>query len=109
RNAWRYAFARAYGDIYIADGGQSLFEEIDFVPAPVASGVNFGWNIMEGRHCFNTANFNTPLSTCTMTGLTLPVLDYCHITSQNGCTGAETTHPTGCPTTTALRHRDRRL
>src|SRR5207253_3174072 len=79
RNPWRYAFDRATGDLYIADVGQNLFEEIDFVPAAsLTSGRNYGWNIMEGLHCFNSANFAMPLSTCTMTGLTLPVLDYCH-------------------------------
>src|SRR5439155_1149022 len=74
RNPWRYAFDRATGDLYIADVGQNLFEEIDFVPAAsLTSGLNYGWNIMEGRHCFNTANFGNPLPTCTMTGLTLPI------------------------------------
>src|SRR5437773_1526299 len=110
RNPWRYAFDRAAGDLYIADVGQNLFEEIDFVPAAsLTSGLNYGWNIMEGRHCFNTANFNTPLSTCTMTGLTLPVLEYCHGTSQNGCTGAETTHPTGCSITGGFVYRGCRM
>jgi len=110
RNPWRYAFDRATGDLYIADVGQNLFEEIDFVPAAsLTSGLNYGWNIMEGRHCFNTANFNTPLSTCTMTGLTLPVLEYCHGTSQNGCTGAETAHPTGCSITGGFVYRGCRM
>ena len=110
RNPWRYAFDRATGDLYITDVGQNLFEEIDFVPAAsLTGGLNYGWNIMEGRHCFNTANFNTPLSTCTMTGLTLPVLDYCHSTSQNGCTGAETTHPTGCSITGGFVYRGCRM
>ena len=109
RNPWRYSFDRATGDLYVADVGQNLFEEIDFVPAPVASGVNFGWNIMEGRHCFNTADFNTPLPNCAMTGLTLPVLDYCHSTSQNDCTGAETTHPAGCAITGGFVYRGCRM
>src|SRR5207253_2882455 len=110
RNPWRYAFDRATGDLYIADVGQNLFEEIDFVPAAsLTGGLNYGWNIMEGRHCFNTANFNTPLSTCTMTGLTLPVLEYCHGTSQNGCTGAETAHPTGCSITGGFVYRGCRM
>ena len=109
RNPWRYSFDRATGDLYVADVGQNLFEEIDFVPAPVASGVNFGWNIMEGRHCFNTADFNTPLASCAMTGLTLPVLDYCHSTSQNGCTRAETMHPAGCAITGGFVYRGCRM
>src|SRR5437867_58115 len=110
RNPWRYAFDRATGDLYIADVGQNLFEEIDFVPAAsLTSGLNYGWNIMEGFHCFNPANFTMPLSTCTMTGLTLPVLDYCHSTSQNGCTAAEATHPTGCSVTGGFVYRGCRI
>src|SRR5438034_924042 len=102
RNPWRYAFDRATGDLYIADVGQNLFEEIDFVPAAsLTSGRNYGWNIMEGLHCF--------LPTCTMTGLTLPVLDYCHSTSQSGCTGAEATHPTGCSITGGFVYRGCRM
>src|SRR5438132_8114819 len=31
RNPWRYAFDRPTGDLYIADVGQNLFEEIDFM------------------------------------------------------------------------------
>ncbi len=110
RNPWRYAFDRATGDLYIADVGQNLFEEIDFVPAAsLTSGRNYGWNIMEGLHCFNPANFAMPLSTCTMTGLTLPILDYCHSTSQNGCTAAEATHPTGCSITGGFVYRGCRM
>src|SRR5207249_3310272 len=49
RNPWRYAFDRATGDLYIADVGQNLFEEIDFVPAAsLTSGLNYGWTIMDG-------------------------------------------------------------
>ena len=110
RNPWRYAFDRATGDLYIADVGQNLFEEIDFVPAAsLTSGLNYGWNIMEGFHCFNPANFAMPLSTCTMTGLTPPVLDYCHSTSQNGCTAAEAMHPTGCSITGGFVYRGCRM
>ena len=36
-----------------------------------AAGVNYGWNVMEGAHCYNA-------STCTQTGLQLPVLEYDH-------------------------------
>jgi hypothetical protein len=31
--------------------------------------VNYGWNIMEGRHCFNASN-------CDTDDLTMPVLEY---------------------------------
>src|SRR6267142_2069844 len=72
RNPFRYAFDG--NQLYIADVGQNLFEEIDVVDATAAAtlaGLNYGWSIMEGTHCFGA-------STCNMTGLTLPVIDYGH-------------------------------
>src|SRR5262249_42771800 len=52
RNPWRFAFDRATDDLYIADVGQNLWEEVDMVSAPVPSGMNYGWDDMEARHCF---------------------------------------------------------
>jgi len=70
RNPWRYAFDPPTGNLYIADVGQGLHEEVDVVAANKA-GVNYGWNIMEGASCYNAA-------TCSQTGLQLPVIDYGH-------------------------------
>ena len=73
RNPWRFSFDRGTGDLYIADVGESRFEEVD-VPTAAAGagkGANFGWNLMEGKHCFST-------SPCAQTGLTLPVYEYDH-------------------------------
>ncbi len=73
RNPWRYSFDRATGDLYIADVGQNKYEEIDVLAAADAlrGGQNFGWNRMEGLHCF-------PHATCDQSGLTLPVVEYSH-------------------------------
>lgn len=68
RNPFRYAFDGA--KLYIADVGQNLFEEIDVVDAS-AAGLNYGWSVMEGTHCFADPS-------CDMSGLTLPVYDYGH-------------------------------
>lgn len=76
RNPWRFSFDRQTGDVYIGDVGQSSYEEIDFQPASSTGGENYGWNIMEGAHCFNSA-------TCDQTGLVLPVAEYEH--SQGDC------------------------
>jgi len=70
RNPWRYAFDPPSGNLYIADVGQGLHEEVDVVPAS-KGGVNYGWNIMEGASCYNA-------SSCNQTGLQLPVIDYGH-------------------------------
>ncbi len=52
RNPWRFTFDRATGDLYIADVGQNAWEEIDFWPAGLGGGANFGWNYLEGAHPF---------------------------------------------------------
>ncbi len=75
RNPWRIAFDRAAGLLYIADVGQNRWEEVNVVPAQ-AAGLNYGWNVMEGDHCYNTGS-------CPITGLTLPALEYGHA---DGCT-----------------------
>jgi glucose/arabinose dehydrogenase len=48
RNAWRFSFDAATGDLYIADVGQNLWEEINFQPADSPGGENYGWNWFEG-------------------------------------------------------------
>ncbi len=69
RNPWRFSFD---GDLlYIADVGQNAYEEVNVVPAE-ASGVNYGWPITEGLHCFS------PPSGCDVEGITLPVLEVEH-------------------------------
>jgi len=70
RNPWRYAFDATTSLLYIADVGQGLHEEVDVEPAN-SGGLNYGWNIMEGASCYNA-------SSCSQTGLTLPVIDYGH-------------------------------
>src|SRR5581483_3542226 len=52
RNPWHYTFDRATGDFFIADVGQGNWEEIDFQPAASGGGQNYGWDVLEGRHCF---------------------------------------------------------
>jgi glucose/arabinose dehydrogenase len=69
RNPWRFAFDAAAGLLYIADVGQQAWEEIDVRPAD-AAGLNYGWDVMEGGHCFE------PSSGCDQSGLVLPALEY---------------------------------
>jgi glucose/arabinose dehydrogenase len=70
RNPWRFSFDALTGALYIADVGQHRWEEIHVTPAGSHGGWNYGWRIMEGRHCFN------PADACDMRGLVLPVFEY---------------------------------
>jgi glucose/arabinose dehydrogenase len=50
RNPWRFSFDRTTGDLYIADVGQNMWEEIDYRPhAQVDRLANYGWRLYEGR------------------------------------------------------------
>ena len=80
RNPWRFSFDRETGDLLIGDVGQGLYEEVDFQPALSTGGEDYGWNIMEGLHCYNA-------QTCNQTGLTLPVLEYGHTNGACSITG----------------------
>lgn len=71
RNPWRFSFDRGTGDLYIADVGQDLVEEIDYQPDGKGAGANYGWSIMEGSRCFRHPG-------CKEEGLTMPVAEYRH-------------------------------
>jgi len=76
RNPWRFSFDRKTGDLYIADVGQDLWEEVDFLPAGSGAGTNFGWAFREGKHRFKGA---PPASA----NLVDPVAEYSH--ADGGC------------------------
>lgn len=67
RNPWRFSFDSNNGTLFAGDVGQNAYEEIDIIER----GGNYGWNIMEGNHCYNAENCNTD-------GLELPVWEYSH-------------------------------
>lgn len=75
RNPWRFSFDRETGNLFIADVGQDLYEEVNYQPSTSEGGENYGWRIMEGLHCYNP-------NPCNQTGLVLPVAEYDH---SQGC------------------------
>lgn len=85
RNPWGFAFDRVTGDLWIGDVGQGSWEEVDRALAVrgrnAGRGLNFGWRVMEGSHCFR------PSSGCVRTGKALPVTEYGHASGRCSITG----------------------
>ena len=48
RNPWHFSFAPGSQALYITDVGWSSAEEINYLPAAVGGGWNYGWRIFEG-------------------------------------------------------------
>jgi len=83
RNAWKFSFNRLNGDMWIADVGQGVIEEINKVSA-TSTGLNFGWRCYEGNAPFNTQ----PSSNCpAISTLTFPVAQYDHTNNACSITG----------------------
>jgi glucose/arabinose dehydrogenase len=57
RNPWRFSFDPVNGDLWIADVGQNLYEEVDHAAATggvdAGKGLSFGWSALEGDQPYN--------------------------------------------------------
>lgn len=76
RNPWRFSFDVNTGEFWVADVGQSAWEEIDIVE----NGKNYGWNAKEGNHDFNPGT--------NVSQMVDPLYDYSHSLGQSitgGC------------------------
>ena len=77
RNPWKFSFDRVTGTLWIGDVGQGRYEEIDRSGGTSPGrGLNYGWRVLEGRHCFK------PASGCNRSGKVVPVVEYSH---SQGC------------------------
>ncbi len=83
RNPWRIAIDPLNGDMYIADVGEWLREEISFHPGGAAGGANYGWHCWEGNVNY-AALFPQFAKNCPAgTTYTPPIYEYSH--SQGEC------------------------
>lgn len=85
RNPWRFSFDRVTGDLFIGDVGQGCYEEVSFQSASSNGGLNYGWDEMEGRKCYDEigggSDCNKPPS-CLQ--FVLPIIAYSH-SGSNHC------------------------
>jgi hypothetical protein len=67
----------------MADVGQDAWEEVDRAAAVADAGgrgVNYGWNTIEGSHCYK------PATGCSTSGMTMPLAEYAHGSNDSiGC------------------------
>ncbi len=94
RNPWRFSFDRLTHDLWTGDVGQGAWEEIDLQAASSAGGENYGWDVLEGAHCFeNDPGGDGSCADFLNGGSVLPVLEY--------------DHGLGCSVTGGYRYRGR--
>jgi glucose/arabinose dehydrogenase len=86
RNPYRIAFdPGGTHELFAADAGQDLWEGVYLVEA----GGNYGWNVREGRHCFNTEDRRAGRPECPTHDpdgrpLRFPVIEYPHFRQPDG-------------------------
>lgn len=72
RNPWRFSFDAFSGNMWIADVGQNLHEELNVEPANTG-GLNYGWRCYEAFDEFNMSGCDGDPA-----AYTFPILDYPH-------------------------------
>jgi glucose/arabinose dehydrogenase len=77
RNPWRFSFDTQNETLWAGDVGQNAWEVIHIIE----NGLNYGWRIIEGSHCYN------PPQNCNTAGLEMPVYEYSHSNGDRSITG----------------------
>ncbi len=80
RNAWKFNFDTASGNVMIADVGQGQIEEINRMPLTQA-GINYGWRCYEGNSAYNATGC------AAQSTMTFPVAAYDHSGGKCSITG----------------------
>ena len=81
RNPWKFSFDKLNGDLWIADVGQGVWEEINKV-SPTLAGVNYGWRCYEANAVYNNTG-----NCATITGTTSPLVEINHSSGACSITG----------------------
>ncbi len=79
RNPWRFTIDHATGAMWIADVGQNIYEEVNYLPPGSGGGINLGWRCFEGTEPYNSSGCNRVYLS--------PVHTYSHATSGCSITG----------------------
>lgn len=83
RNPWKFSFDKSNNDLWIADVGQSAYEEINKVNGSGNAGDNYGWRCYEGiNHDYNNSG-SCPEFFATIS----PVAEYNHSGGKCSITG----------------------
>jgi glucose/arabinose dehydrogenase len=80
RNPWRNSFDRLTGDLWIADVGQNVREEVNFQAADSVGGENYGWRLREGSIATPSGGVGGPAPA----GAIDPVHEYLHTSGTSG-------------------------
>lgn len=80
RNAWKFSFDSETNDVWIADVGQNVIEEIN-KRASTEAGLNYGWRCYEGNNAYNTSGCDAPET------MIFPVATYNHSGGRCSITG----------------------
>ncbi len=77
RNPWRWSFDRQTGDLWLADVGQNVLEEVNYLPAEDILDKNFGWRCFEASQVFNPSCGAAPNNV-------VPIFEYPHNNATGG-------------------------
>jgi len=80
RNPWRWSFDELTGDMWIADVGQNVYEEVNFQPFSSPGGENYGWRRFEANNVFSSGT----TITVNANNVVFPIFNYAHSAS-NDC------------------------
>ena len=87
RNPWRFSFDTVSGDLWAGDVGQGGYEEVNII----RPGLNYGWNIKEGLHCYQSSK------KCPELNSEPPIVEYSHTAGKCSITGGYVYRGTSLP------------